>query len=64
MNPTVATEPGALRMTFSREPLVAPASPTLTFGNKAIPSAIYSEGNGAAVRHGECHDPRDGQLQQ
>ena len=36
-------------MTFSREPLVAPASPTLTFGSKAIPSAIYSEGNGAAV---------------
>jgi N-acetylmuramoyl-L-alanine amidase len=49
VNPTVATEPGALRMTFSREPLVAPASPTLTFGSKAIPSAIYSESNGAAV---------------
>jgi len=49
VNPSVATEPGALRMTFAREPLVAPASPTLTFGNKAIPSAIYSEGNGAAV---------------
>jgi N-acetylmuramoyl-L-alanine amidase len=49
VNPTIATEPGALRMTFSREPLVAPASPTLTFGNKAIPSAIYSESNGAAV---------------
>ena len=49
VNPTVATEPGALRMTFSREPLVAPASPTLTFGNKTIPSAIYSENNGAAV---------------
>ena len=49
VNPTVATEPGALRMTFSREPLVAPASPTLTFGNKVIPSAIYSESNGAAV---------------
>ena len=49
VNPSVATEPGALRMTFSREPLVAPASPTLTFGNKAIPSANYSEGNGAAV---------------
>ena len=49
VNPVVATEPGALRMTFAREPLVAPASPTLTFGSKAIPSAIYSEGNGAAV---------------
>src|SRR6266568_4042830 len=49
VNPTVATEPGALRMTFSREPVVAPASPTLTFGSKAIPSAIYSESNGMAV---------------
>ena len=49
VNPTMATEPGALRMTFTREPLVAPASPTLTFGSKAIPSAIYSESNGMAV---------------
>jgi N-acetylmuramoyl-L-alanine amidase len=49
VNPSVATEPGALRMTFSREPLVAPASPTLTFGNRTIPSAIYSESNSAAV---------------
>jgi len=49
VNPSIATEPGSLRMTFSREPLVGPASPTLTFGSKAIPSANYSEGNGAAV---------------
>ena len=49
VNPTVATEPGALRLTFSREPVVAPASPTLTFGSKAISSANYTEGNGAAV---------------
>jgi N-acetylmuramoyl-L-alanine amidase len=49
VNPSVAAEPGALRMTFSREPLVAPASPTLTFGSKVISSANYTEGNGAAV---------------
>jgi N-acetylmuramoyl-L-alanine amidase len=49
VNPMIATEAGTLRMTFSREPLVAPASPTLTFGSKAIPSAIFSENNGAAV---------------
>jgi N-acetylmuramoyl-L-alanine amidase len=36
-------------MTFSREPLVGPASPTLTFGSKMIPSATYSENNGSAV---------------
>jgi N-acetylmuramoyl-L-alanine amidase len=49
VNPTISTEPGALHMTFSREPLVAPASPTLTFGSKAISSANYGENNGAAV---------------
>lgn len=49
VNPSVATEPGALHLTFSHEPVVAPASPTLTFGSKAIPSANFSEKNGAAV---------------
>ena len=49
VNPTISTEPGALHMTFSREPLVAPASPTLTFGSKAISAANYGENNGAAV---------------
>lgn len=49
VNPSIANEPGAIHMTFSREPLVAPASPTLTFGSKGIPSASYSESNGAAV---------------
>src|SRR5215469_11659655 len=49
VNPAIATEPGALRMTFSREPVVGPASPTLTFGSKVIPSATYTENNGTAV---------------
>ena len=49
VNPSLAAEPGALRMTFSREPVVSPASQTLTFGNKAIPSATYSEANGSAM---------------
>ena len=49
VNPMIATEPGTLRMTFSREPVVAPASPTLTFGSKTIPSASYAESNGTAV---------------
>src|ERR1700683_2519691 len=48
VNPTVAAEPGKLRITFSREPVTAPASSTLTFGSKIIPSATYSENNGAA----------------
>jgi len=49
VNPSIATDNGILRMTFSREPLVGPASPTLTFGNKVIPSATYSESNGVAT---------------
>ena len=49
VNPTIATAAGSLQMTFSREPVVAPASPTLTFGSKVIPSASYSEGNGTAI---------------
>jgi N-acetylmuramoyl-L-alanine amidase len=48
VNPSVASEPGKVRLTFNHEPLTAPASPTLTFGSKAIPSAVYSEGNGTA----------------
>ena len=48
VNPSVATEPGKLHLTFNREPIAAPASPTLTFASKAIPSAAYSENNGAA----------------
>jgi N-acetylmuramoyl-L-alanine amidase len=35
-------------MVFHREPLVAPSSPTLTFEDKTIPSATYSENNGTA----------------
>jgi N-acetylmuramoyl-L-alanine amidase len=49
VNPIIATEPGMLRMTFAREPLVGPASPTLTFGSKVISSANYVESNGSAV---------------
>ncbi len=48
VNPSVATEPGKVRLTFNHEPVTAPASPTLTFSSKLIPSAAYSENNGAA----------------
>jgi len=49
VNPIIATDQGVLRMTFSREPLVSPASPTLTFGSKVISSATFTENNGSAV---------------
>jgi len=48
VNPTIATEPGKLRMVFHREPIVPPGSPTLTFDDKVIPSATYFENNGTA----------------
>ncbi len=49
VNPSIASDAMTLRMTFSRDSVVGPASPTLTFGNKTIPSATYTEGNGSAV---------------
>jgi N-acetylmuramoyl-L-alanine amidase len=48
VNPMIATEPGRLRMVFTREPLVPPGSQTLTFDSPAIPSAAYQENNGTA----------------
>lgn len=48
VNPSVASESGNVRLTFRREPLTGPASPMLTFNSKIIPSADYSEENGAA----------------
>lgn len=48
VNPTIATEPGRLRMVFHREPVVAPSTPTLTFNDTAIPSATFAESNGLA----------------
>ncbi len=48
VNPTIATEPGRLRMVFSHEPLVAPGAQILTFDSKTIPSAAFQESNGVA----------------
>lgn len=48
VNPTVATEPGKLRMVFIRDAVVAPGSQLLTFDSKLIPSAVFAEKNGAA----------------
>ena len=48
VNPSISTEPGKLRMLFNHEALVAPGSQTLTFDSSTIPSAGYTEDNGAA----------------
>jgi N-acetylmuramoyl-L-alanine amidase len=48
VNPMIATEPGKLRMVFTREAVVPPGSQTLTFDSPEIPSATFQENNGAA----------------
>lgn len=48
VNPSIATEPGKLKMVFTHEPLVPPGAQTLTFNNPVIASATYNEANGAA----------------
>ena len=48
VNPTVSTEPGKLRMVFTRDPLVPPGSQSLSFDNKTITQASYTENNGTA----------------
>jgi len=48
VSPAITQEPRQLHLVFSREPIVAPGSLILTFGNAVIPSASYGEENGAA----------------
>jgi N-acetylmuramoyl-L-alanine amidase len=48
VNPTIATEPGKLRMVFIREPLLPPGAQTLNFADQTISSATFAENNGTA----------------
>jgi N-acetylmuramoyl-L-alanine amidase len=48
VNPTIATEPGRLRMVFKRDAVVYPGSSPIFFDNKVIARVIYSENNGEA----------------
>ena len=56
-NPSIATEPGKLRMFFRREPLL-PTGPRgkLSFDEKVVPSLIYSESNGTAELTANCSE--------
>jgi N-acetylmuramoyl-L-alanine amidase len=49
VNPTISTEPGRLRMDFKRDPVVSPGSQTISFADKIITQAAYSENNGVAA---------------
>jgi N-acetylmuramoyl-L-alanine amidase len=48
VNPTISTEPGKLHMVFTRDPLVSPATQSLSFDNRTITQASYAETNGTA----------------
>jgi N-acetylmuramoyl-L-alanine amidase len=48
VNPTISTEPGKLRMVFKRDPVISPGSQSISFDNKVITQASYSESNGNA----------------
>ena len=48
VNPAISTEPGRLRMVFKRDPVVSPGSQSISFDNKVITHASYSENNGDA----------------
>src|SRR6185369_5588118 len=48
VNPSVATEPGRVKFTFSREPLVSSGQSQLTFDDPLIRSSVYTENNGAS----------------
>ncbi len=57
VNPTIATEPGKLRMIFKRDPIVSPGSQSISFDNKVITHASYSEGNGDAELDVSASEP-------
>jgi N-acetylmuramoyl-L-alanine amidase len=47
VNPSIASEPGRVRMTFTKDPVIAAAA-VQNFGDKLITSASFAEHNGAA----------------
>jgi len=57
VNPTISTEPGSLRMVFKRDPVVSPGSQSISFDNKVITHASYSENNGDAELDVAANEP-------
>jgi N-acetylmuramoyl-L-alanine amidase len=49
VSPTIASEPGKVRLTFSREPIMPPATAYTKFDDPVITSAQYEEANGLAA---------------
>jgi len=57
VNPTIATEPGKLRMVFKRDPIVSPGSQSISFDNSVITHATYSESDGDAELDVTANEP-------
>jgi len=49
VSPTIASEPGRVRLTFTREPILPPPVTSNRFDDTVITSAQYEEANGVAV---------------
>jgi len=49
VSPTIASEPGHVRLTFTREPIMPPPTVYNKFDDPVIASAQYEEANGVAV---------------
>ena len=48
VNPTIATEPGRVRLTFRREPIVAPSTEAIPYTDPLITGVAFSEHDGLA----------------
>ena len=48
VNPTIATEPGRVRLTFHREPVIAAGADNVTYNDPLITGANFSEHDGIA----------------
>jgi N-acetylmuramoyl-L-alanine amidase len=48
VNPAISTEPGRVRLTFNRDPLIAGGANPQNFDSPTIRSASFSEANGSA----------------
>ncbi|HUI84028.1 MAG TPA: N-acetylmuramoyl-L-alanine amidase [Candidatus Binatia bacterium] len=48
VNPSIATEPGGVRFTFRREPVVSSGQDNVSFNDPMITGAVFNEHNGLA----------------
>jgi hypothetical protein len=49
VSPTIASEPGKVRLTFTREPIMPPPAVYVRFDDPVITTTQYEEANGVAV---------------